>query len=184
MKTHITLIRLLVALSVSVWMAPLSMAPLSMASEHEQIAIVDVQRVINESIIGKAARSNLEQQINKAKLRVASLKNDFDKQAADLEKQSSILSSSAMEQRREALGKKQVDMQRSYQDIQEELARANDKEIGKVLEQITEIVKDLSKDRGYLFVFEKDKQSVVFASSRIDITPQIIEALDKKKLDL
>ena len=75
-------------------------------------------------------------------------------------------------------------MQRSYQDIQEELARANDKEIGKVLEQITDIVKDISKERGYVFVFEKDKQSVVFASPRIDITPQIIEALDKKKLDL
>jgi len=179
MKKQLALTTFLVWLSLSI-----VAAPVSRAADSEQIAIVDVQRVINDSIIGKAARSNLEQHINKAKLRAASLKNDLDKQAADLEKQASILSSSAMEQRREALGKKQVDMQRSYQDIQEELARVNDKEIGKVLEQITEIVQEISKERGYLFVFEKDKQSVVFASSRIDITPQIIEALDKKKMDL
>lgn len=154
------------------------------AEAAEDIAIVDVQRIVNESIIGKAAKSNLEQQVNKAKLKVASMKSDFEKQKADLEKQSSILSGSALEQRREALAKKQVELQRSYQDTQQELARLNDKELGKVVEQVNEVVKELADERGYSFVFEKDKQSVVYAAPRIDITKEIIETLDKKKLDL
>ena len=154
------------------------------AETVEKIAIVDVQRIVNESIIGKAAKSNLEQQVNKAKLKVASMKSDFEKQKADLEKQSSILSGSALEQRREALAKKQVELQRTYQDTQQELARLNDKELGKVVEQVNEVVKELADERGYSFVFEKDKQSVVYAAARIDITKEIIETLDKKKLDL
>lgn len=154
------------------------------AETVEKIAIVDVQRIVNESIIGKAAKSNLEQQVNKAKLKVASMKSDFEKQKADLEKQSSILSGSALEQRREALAKKQVELQRAYQDTQQELARLNDKELGKVVEQVNEVVKELADERGYSFVFEKDKQSVVYAAARIDITKEIIETLDKKKLDL
>jgi outer membrane protein len=154
------------------------------AEVSEKIAIVDLQRIVNESIIGKAAKSNVEQQINKAKLKVASLKSDFEKQRADLEKQSSILSGSALEQRREALAKKQVEFQRTYQDTQQDLARVNDKELGKVVDQVNEIVKGLADERGYQFVFEKDKQSVLYAAPRIDITKEVIESLDKKKLDL
>jgi outer membrane protein len=115
---------------------------------------------------------------------LAGLKSEFEKQKSELEKQSAILSGSALEQRKEALGKKQVDFQRAYQDMQQELAKANDKEIGKVIKQVNEVVKDLADTRGYAFVFEKDRQSVLFASGRIDITDEVISALDKKKVDL
>jgi outer membrane protein len=154
------------------------------AQSHETLAIVDVQRIVNDSIVGKAAKSNLEGQISKAKLKLAGLKSEFEKQKSELEKQSAILSGSALEQRKEALGKKQVDFQRAYQDMQQELAKANDKEIGKVIKQVNEVVKDLADTRGYAFVFEKDRQSVLFASGRIDITDEVISALDKKKVDL
>ncbi len=180
-STSDRLVRSLRALAVGV----LLVAPTAVRAEvSEKIAIVDLQRIVNESIIGKAAKSNVEQQINKAKLKVASLKSDFEKQRADLEKQSSILSGSALEQRREALAKKQVEFQRTYQDTQQDLARVNDKELGKVVDQVNEIVKGLADERGYQFVFEKDKQSVLYAAPRIDITKEVIESLDKKKLDL
>ncbi len=154
------------------------------AQGQERLAIVDVQRVVNDSIAGKAAKSNLEGQISKAKLKLAGLKSEFEKQKSELEKQSAILSGAALEQRKEALGKKQVEFQRAYQDMQQELAKANDKEIGKVIKQVNEVVQDLADKRGYAFVFEKDRQSVLFASGRIDITEEVISALDKKKVDL
>ena len=150
----------------------------------EQIAIVDVQRVVNDSIAGKAAKSNLEGQISKAKLKLAGLKSEFEKQKTELEKQSAILSGTALEQRKEALAKKQVDFQRAYQDMQQELAKANEREIGKVIKQVNEVVKELSDKRGYAFVFEKDRQSVLYASSRIDITEEVVSELDKRKVDL
>lgn len=154
------------------------------AQGQERLAIVDVQRVVNDSIAGKAAKSNLEGQINKAKLKLAGLKSEFEKQKSELEKQSTILSGAALEQRKEALGKKQVDFQRAYQDMQQELAKANDKEIGKVIKQVNEVVNELADKRGYVFVFERDRQSVLFASGRLDITEEIISALDKRKVDL
>lgn len=150
----------------------------------QKIAVIDTQRVINDSIAGKAARSNLEEQIQKAKLKISTLKSEFEKQKAELEKQSSILSGSALEERRESLAKKQRDFERAYQDLQEQLARANDKEIGRVVQEIQAVVKSVAQERGYSFVFEKDKQSIVFASSQIDITQDIIKLLDKKKVDL
>jgi outer membrane protein len=154
------------------------------ALAEDQVVIVDVQRVVNDSIIGKAAKSNLESQINKAKLKLAGLKSEFEKQKVELDKQSAILSGTALDQRREALAKKQVDFQRAYQDMQRDLAKANDKEIGKVIKQVSEVVRDLADKRGYAFVFEKDRQSILFASSRIDITDEVVSELDKRKVDL
>ena len=156
----------------------------SRVEAEEKVAIVDVQRVVNESIVGKAAKSNLEEQINKARQKLAGLKSEFEKQKSELEKQSAILSGSALEQRRDMLSKKQVEFQRAYQDMQQELGKANEKEIGKVIKQINDVVKELADSRGYAFVFEKDRQAVVFASSRIDITQEVIATLDKRKVDL
>ncbi len=154
------------------------------AQAEEKIAIVDVQRVVNESIIGKAARSNMESQIQKAKVKLSNLQADFEKGKADLQKQAGILSGSALEERKESLGKKQLEVQRAYQDMQEQLAKANDKEIRKVVDEVQKVVDQLADDKGYAFIFEKDRQSVIYANPQIDITQDVVKILDKKKVDL
>jgi outer membrane protein len=150
----------------------------------EKIAIVDVQRVVNESIIGKAARSNMESQIQKAKVKLGNLQADLEKGKADLQKQSGILSGAALEERRESLGKKQLEAQRVYQDMQEQLAKANDREIRKVVEEVQKVVDELADDKDYTFIFEKDRQSVIYANPGLDITQEVVKILDKRKVDL
>jgi outer membrane protein len=156
----------------------------SSAALAEQIAIVDVQKVVNESIIGKAAKSNVEAQIQKAKVRMSNLQAELEKGKADLQKQSSVLSGSALEERREALEKKQRDAQRTYRDAQEQVAKTNEKEIRKVIDEIDKVVKEIADEKGFAFVFEKDRQAVIYADSRIDITQDVIKILDKRKVDL
>ena len=154
------------------------------ARAAESIAIVDVQKVVNESIIGKAAKSNLEREMQKAKVKLSNLQAEFDKQKGELEKQAAVISKAALEDRRDALAKKQQEVQRAYQDAQEQLAKVNDREIRKVVDEINKVVKELADDRNYEFVFERDRQAIVYSSSRIDITQEVIKLLDKKKVDL
>ncbi len=153
-------------------------------AQAQKIVIIDTQRVITESIIGKAAKNNLEVEIKKGQAKVAALKADFERQRSDLEKQSAILSGSALESRREELERKQVEFQRIFQDIQEKLARSNDAEISKVVSQINELVKALAQEKEYQFVFERDRKSVLFSSERIDITDEVVKNLDKKRVAL
>lgn len=156
----------------------------SVSAMAQTIAVVDTQRIVNESIVGKAARNNLEVEIKKGQAKLAQLKGDFEKQKSDLEKQAAILSGAALEAKREALSKKQVDLQRAYQDTQEQLARDNEREISKVVKQISTVVEELAKDRGYDFVFERDRQAVVFYSEKVDITAEVVQLLDKQKVAL
>ena len=150
----------------------------------ETIAIVDTQLILNQSIVGKAARSNLEGRVKKAQAGLGQRKADFEKERAALEKQAKILSGPALETKKEALGKKQVDLQRSYQDAQEELAKANEQEISKVVGEIQAAVREVAKERDLTFVFEKDRQTVLYASDRIDISSDVVKILDKKKVAL
>jgi len=150
----------------------------------ETIALVDTQLVLTQSIVGKAARSNLEGRVKKAQAKLAQSKSDFDKQRGELEKQAAILSGSALEAKKEALGKKQLELQRMYQDAQEELAKANEQELVKVIKEIQSVVNELAKERKYTFVFEKDRQTVLYSSDRIDISSEVVKILDKKKVAL
>lgn len=150
----------------------------------EEIALVDTQLVLRNSIIGKAAKSDLEARIKKSQAKLEQLKGEFDKQRADVEKQSKILSGAALDARREALGKKQIEIQRAYQDTQEELARANDQELQKVVSEIQEVVKEVAQERKFKFVFEKDRQTVLYGSERIDISEEVVKILDKRKVAL
>jgi outer membrane protein len=150
----------------------------------ESVALVDTQLVLSQSIIGKAARSNLEARVKKAQAKLAQGKADFDKQRGELEKQAAILSGSALEGKKEALGKKQLELQRLYQDTQEELAKANEQELVKVVKEIQAVVDQLAKERKFTFVFEKDRQTVLYSSDRIDISPEVVKILDKKKVAL
>lgn len=167
---------------------PLILLALTLAAPSlafgEVVAIVDTQWVLNQSIVGKAARSNLEGRVKKAQAALGQRKADFDKERSALEKQAKILSGSALEAKKEALGKKQVELQRAYQDAQEELAKANEQEIGKVVKEIHAAVQEVAQERKMTFVFEKDRQTVLYASDRIDISADVVKILDKKKVAL
>jgi outer membrane protein len=170
-------------MTVSLLLGILALAAPSLAF-GESIGIVDTQWVLSQSIVGKAARSNLEGRVKKAQAGLGQRKADFDKERMALEKQAKILSGAALESKKEVLSKKQVELQRAYQDAQEELSKANEQEIAKVVSEIQDAVKEVAKERNLTFVFEKDRQAVLYASDRIDISGDVVKILDKKKVAL
>jgi Skp family chaperone for outer membrane proteins len=53
-----------------------------------------------------------------------------------------------------------------------------------VVEEIQKVVDEIAGDKGYSFIFEKDRQSVIYANPQIDITQDVVKLLDKRKVDL
>ena len=157
-------------------------APVS--AEGLKIAVVDTQAVLNQSIIGKAAKSNVETELKKGQARLAQLKTDFEKASAELGKQAAVLSGAALEDRKEALSKKRTDYERAAMDLRDGVMRKNDTELGKAVKEIEAVVSEFASEEGYTFVFERDRQTVVYASEAIDITESVVQALDKRKIAL
>jgi outer membrane protein len=158
-------------------LAPVCLADIS-------IGVVDVNRVLQESIIGKAARNSIEAEAKKSQGKLAALKGEYDRARADLEKQGALLSGAALEERREKLVKRERELERAVQDAREELSRKNGVQMGKIMQQVDSVVKSIAQERKLAFVLERDVQGVVYADEKLDITKFVVTELDEKKLAL
>ena len=152
------------------------------AESGTKIGIIDVQKVIDKSVAGKAAKNNIESEVSKGRAKLAQLKSDFDKEKADLEKQSSLLSGSALADKRDSLGKKERSYGRMAQDIEEDIVKKNDAQMAKIVAEIDNVIKEMAKTGEYNFIFEKERQFIVYANADLDISDKVIEELDRRKI--
>lgn len=149
----------------------------------EPIYVVNMQRVINESIAGKAARTNLESEVKKKEASLTKEQEELRKIRDDIEKQKSLLSADALKEKQSAFTKRERDFQKVYQTQREEIVKKNNEAIGKIVKEIDDLIEALAKDKGYKLVIERDARFVLFVDSQYDLTQQVIDALNKKKLD-
>lgn len=153
------------------------------AEALKSVHVVDMQKVINDSIAGKAARNDMEGEIKKKEGALQKMQNDLKSMKEDLDKQSALLSADALKGKQDTFAKKEREFQRAFQDNREDLGKRNNEAIGKIVKEIDAIIKDLAASKGYQLVVEKDTRFVIYADPEFDITDQVIKALDSKKLD-
>ncbi len=167
-----------------------SIAPLvraeteSSQSSNPPIYVIDMQRAIDESIVGKAAKSNLKAAVQKGEAKVGRVRSELEQMKADVMKQSSLLSEQALQDKKDALDKKERELARVVQDGREELQRQNSSEIEVIVKEIDAIVKDLAKQKSYGLILEKDANYVLYVKDEFDLTEQVVEMLNKRKTDL
>lgn len=146
------------------------------------IYVVDMQKVLTDSIAGKAARNDLEAEAKKSEAKLERARLDMKAFQESVAKQQSLLSGSALEQKRDSLVQKERDLQRLLDDEREALDRKKASEIRKIVLRTNEIIKSLAKDKGYDLIVEKDPQNILFVDPKFDITSDVLAKLDKEKL--
>lgn len=156
----------------------------SIAWAENSIYVVDIQRVINESELGKAARAKIEADAKVREGRVEKLKKEVEQQRGELEKQAKLLSADALELRREALSKKEREFARSVQDEREELQKRQGIVLERVVKNIDEVTAELAQKGGYDVVLEKDRQVVLYVDPSFDLTGRVIDGLNKRKVTI
>lgn len=153
-------------------------------SKSQEIYVVDVPRVLQDSIAGKALRKTLETETKKREAKLQKDKVDIQKLREDVSKQSSVLSSEALADKQRSLEKREKDFARRLQDEREELGKYNGELLGKLVKEIDAVIKKIAADNGYPLVLERDQRIVLYVADRFDITPQVIEELNERKVGL
>lgn len=163
---------------------PLPVYSESGAEVSDPIYVVDMQRVFSESIMGKAASNNLEQEMKKKKVVLEKQKMELDKLQQELQKQSSLLSAEALRTKEQQFIKKQREFERSYEDLREELALKNKNAMENVLNKINKVIDELAEKKNYKLIMEKDLRVIVYADNKYDISEQVIKELDNLHVGL
>ena len=154
--------------------------PAAMATDAMKVGYVDLQKALNLSAVGKAAKEKMRAKFKDYDADVQKKQEELKKLKEDLEKQAMLLSAEARAAKERDYQQKVKDYQRMTKDIQEELQQADQDYTRKILEEIFKVVQNVGKQEGYTLVLEKTESSILYASDSIDLTERVIQTYDKQ----
>ncbi|MCB9881414.1 MAG: OmpH family outer membrane protein [Planctomycetes bacterium] len=151
-------------------------APAAAVPEIERIAVVDMQRVLNETTAGKRAREHLEAS-------AAAKQKELDVRRRKLEEDQAKLASmqgDALAAAEEKLQREYYELQSVYMTLQQDLAEQEARTLETMYANCQKLTKELAKEYGLDLVLIKDQATVLFVSSDLDLTDEVIEGYDEQ----
>jgi outer membrane protein len=138
-----------------------------------KIGYVDLQRTLNETASGKAARKKLEADKKKKQKALDKDQQDLQKMAQELDKQRVVLKPDVLRQRERELQEKYVKLQETYLQLQQELAKMEAKLVSEIFQKASPVIKDIAQKQGYTMILEKNESAVLWADPALDITAEV-----------
>lgn len=143
-----------------------------------KVVVVDIQRIMRDSLAAKDLKSQLEAKKNQFQTELKSKGDKLKKEKEDLDKQQNVLS-------KDALTAKQKSFLAEYKALQDD---ANQKSIKfenaeksashDILVAIQEIINDLAKEQNFNIAVPTSQ--LLFAHKDFDISNEVLTRLDKK----
>ena len=147
--------------------------------ESNQMAYVDSQRVVDESIAGQAALKELEKFKKQNEEELAKRAQEIAQKEEELRKKKFALSPEAQEKIEESIRRKNIEFKRFKEDKEMEMKELYFKHLNTIKEEIVQIVQQIGQEKNYIMILNKD-ESVLYINPVADITTQIIEIYDQK----
>jgi Skp family chaperone for outer membrane proteins len=142
------------------------------------VAVIDVQRIIRESLATKSMRPQLKKLQSSYAKEFKRQEQELRKANQDLIGQRVILSPEAYTERRRELRERASAVQRSVQKKKRIIDRAIGKTMGKLNRELHLITIEIAKERSISLVFIKS--AVFLNTKRHDITAEALQRLNKR----
>jgi outer membrane protein len=141
-------------------------------AQSMKFAYVDVQRAIQETEEGKAARARLKGEFDQRRTQIDKKSADLEKMQQDYEKQAPVLSEEAKRKKQEEFQKAVIDARKSAGDLQEDMTRQEQQAMAGILQRLTQVVAEIAERESLTYVM--DKGTLLFAPSAADITNEVV----------
>jgi len=151
------------------------------AEQVFQVAVVDSQRTIQNSIEGKKAIVTLQEKEQKINNQLA----EMDKKILDMDNklktQRLVMTFEAQEQLSFDLDNLRTERKRFAEDSLKEWQRLQFQLFNKVREEVNPIIEKVAQEKGFSLVLDTASNSVVYFSLSVDITDEVIKRYDASK---
>jgi len=145
-----------------------------------KIGFVDLQAVITQSKEGLAARGKVAAEAAEKQKEISAKEAEIKQMDAELQKQSPILSDAAKKDREEEIRRKLRDLKRLTEDFNRDLAKRESELVNDLLRDVTAVVRDYGKEKGFTLIVEKGQGGVIYGSDQFDLTKEILERLNTR----
>ena len=139
-----------------------------------KIGFVNSDRVMREAAPAVRAQQRLEKEFEKRDEELQRMAKDLKAMQENLERDGATMTESDRRNKERAVNDINRDFQRKQREFREDLNQRRNEELARVLDQANKAIKKVAEDGKYDLVL----QDAVYASPRIDITDQVIKALE------
>lgn len=140
-----------------------------------RIAVVDLQRAMNETEDGRQAKRRLEGIFRNRQAQLDRAQEELKRMKTEIEQQQEVLSQEALRTRVEAYQKALIELQSQYVEYQQELAEREAELTKRILDRMQDILRRMGQAQGYTLIIERNEGGVVWVPSNLDLTDSVIQ---------
>ena len=142
------------------------------------IAVVDVQKIMQESNASKGVSKSFESLRDTYQKEISSLEDKLRKSEEELRKQQTVLAPDALATKRRDFEKQVADVQKTVQTRKRALENALNEAMAVVHKSMVEVVAEVARERGANLVLAR--QQFVLVDTQLDVTETVLERVNKK----
>jgi outer membrane protein len=160
----------------------MTLYPVTAASAEEvKIGVFDLQRAINLSKKGQAAKAKLVKKYERIQKELQNREASIEKMRKDLERQASMMSPESKYEKEKDLRNKIRDFQDMYNDYTQEMKKEEVEITKPVIEGLLKKASALGRERGYTVVLEIQRAGVLWIPKEHDLTEEVVKLYDSGK---
>lgn len=141
-----------------------------------KIAYVDIQRALNECTAGKAAKSKIRAQAERAQAKLKREQKEVRALKDELDKKGMLMSPDQRENLQDRFTRKMRDFRDDVKNERDELHQKDNELTGAIVGDLVAVVHRLGEKDGYTVVFEKS--GLLWAVPSADITEEVVRTYD------
>lgn len=148
------------------------------APPAQRIGVINVERLVQESALGKEAFSRVKR-LNDQKKEEA---DKLSKELRDMEQKLADQGSSLADDKREALQKtyqeKAIAFKRFQDDANRDLETAQKKELAELEKRVFPVINQVGKEKGFTIILNKFQSGLVYADDSVDVTDEVLKVFN------
>ncbi len=150
-------------------------------AEGPRIAVVDVNKILNESTAGKAAKLRIEARYEELKKKVEDKQEEARKVKEEIDKQKILLGKEKLKEKEDALNGKIAELRQLTQEAEKEMQTRQGEQTREVLKIVEAQMEKIVAAEKIDLVLDRTQGGIVHFSPAMDITDKVLEMVNKEK---
>ncbi|MEW6235330.1 MAG: OmpH family outer membrane protein [Candidatus Omnitrophota bacterium] len=164
--------------SAAVLLASLGMSSGTAQAQELKIGHISLRDVFNKAVKYKQAFEELKSIQQKKSEQLQQKESELKKSKYDIDMKKELMKEDDAKQLQDSFNKDVEEFQKLFQNEQKDFAKSRDDKLEPLNKELKQIIEDLAKKENYAFIFKFD--DLLYADPKYDLTPKVIEALNKK----
>jgi outer membrane protein len=148
-------------------------------ADDSKLAFVDLQRALEETNDGKAAKNRLKSDFDKKQQELDAKQEELKKLKEEFDKKSTLMKEDAKQKAAADLQQRFMQLQETFARLQKDLAQKEQDATRGILGKLADVVRVIAERDHFSMVLERNS-AVVYGQPSLDITNEVIRMYNKQ----